>query len=362
MTTFSRYFSRYKSRWIFAALLVIAIRLFSSHAGWVEDGYTNGFYRFFSRLLRCAFGWLPFSIGDVIYFVAGLWVLIKIIKHIKLLFSGQLFKKELLFSIFNLIFISCCIYIIFNLFWGINYDRKGIAYELRLDSLQYDTADLLMLQSTLVQKLNFSKKSIATQEVPVKKELFRRAQRCYEEAAVTFPFLLYEQRSVKSSFYGWMGNYLGFTGYYNPFTGEAQVNTTIPAFMQPFVAVHEIGHQIGYAKEDEANFSGYLAAAYSSDTVFRYAAYFDLFLYANREVYFFDSAASRTALDQLDEGVKKDMETLIEFSRTHRSPLEPVISWLYGNYLKMNRQPQGIRSYNEVIAMLIAYYKKYGKL
>ncbi len=59
----------------------------------------------------------------------------------------------------------------------------------------------------------------------------------------------------------WLGNYLGFTGYYNPFTGEAQVNTTVPQFLLPNIALHEMGHQIGYAKEDEANFSAYLAAS-----------------------------------------------------------------------------------------------------
>jgi hypothetical protein len=30
--------------------------------------------------------------------------------------------------------------------------------------------------------------------------------------------------------------------------------------------------------------------------------------------------------------------------------------------LQINQQPKGLRSYNEVIAMLMAYYKKYGKI
>jgi hypothetical protein len=78
--------------------------------------------------------------------------------------------------------------------------------------------------------------------------------------------------------WGWLGNYVGFTGYYNPFTGEAQVNTTVPKFLQPFTASHEVAHQLGYAKEMEANFVGYLAASHSTDTLFRYSVYLDLFL------------------------------------------------------------------------------------
>jgi hypothetical protein len=33
---------------------------------------------------------------------------------------------------------------------------------------------------------------------------------------------------------------------------------------------------------------------------------------------------------------------------------------MYDSYLKMNNQPKGQRTYNEVITWLVAYYKKYG--
>ena len=130
------------------------------------------------------------------------------------------------------------------------------------------------------------------------------------------PFIEYKGASVKSSFYGWLGNYLGFTGYYNPFTGEAQVNTTVPKFLLPFITLHEMGHQLGYAKEDEANFSGYLAAANSHDTLFQYSAYLDLFVYANREVFYFDSSASKNAVKQLIPEVKADLLEWKRFNET----------------------------------------------
>ena len=45
----------------------------------------------------------------------------------------------------------------------------------------------------------------------------------------------------------------------------------------------------------------------------------------------------------------------------YRNPVEPVISWIYDGYLQANDQPEGKRSYNQVVAFLIAYYKKFGK-
>ena len=123
-----------------------------------------------------------------------------------------------------------------------------------------------------------------------------------------------------------------------------------------------MAHQIGYAKENEANFVGYLAAINSTDTLFHYSAYLDLFLYANREVYYFDSASYRKSFELLVPAVKKDISDLRRFNLEHESFIEPWITWLYGKYLKLNQQPQGMHSYNAVVGMLIAYYKKYGKI
>ena len=138
--------------------------------------------------------------------------------------------------------------------------------------------------------------------IRVTKLYSKERKKCYDEAAVVYPCLQYKTPSIKSSVYGLLGDYLGFTGYYNPFTGEAQVNTTVPKFLIPYITLHEMGHQIGYAKEDEANFSGYLAAVASHDTLFQYSTYLDLFVYANREVYYFDSTASNLQRHQLVPG------------------------------------------------------------
>ena len=197
---------------------------------------------------------------------------------------------------------------------------------------------------------------------PSNKELFKRSAKCYVESEKKYPFLVYQYPSLKSSIYGWWGNYLGFTGYYNPFTGEAQVNTTVPKFLQPYIATHEMAHQIGYAKENEANFAGYLAAVNSTDTLFHYSCYLDLFIYANRQVFYFDSTASKKTLELLIPEVQKDLEEWRQFSLSHQSFIEPAITWMYGNYLKLNEQPKGMYSYNQVISMLIEYYKKFGKI
>ena len=131
--------------------------------------------------------------------------------------------------------------------------------------------------------------------------------------------------------------------------------------MQPFTTCHEIGHQLGYAKENEANFAGYLAARSSPDPAFRYSVYFDLYAYSWFYLYRLDSVLAKQFNHQLPAGVKKDQATLRKFLIRHRNPVEAVIDKLYGEYLRANEQPAGRMAYNEVIAWLVAYYRKFGR-
>jgi hypothetical protein len=187
-------------------------------------------------------------------------------------------------------------------------------------------------------------------------------EEAYGNAEKVYHFLKYSPISLKPSVWSWVGNYMGFTGYYNPFTGEAQVNTLVPKFLQPFTTCHEVAHQLGYAKEMEANFVGYLAATASKDTLLHYSVYLDLFMYSNRNLFGTDSVAANEFRKQLSPAVMNDLKEWREFYKKHKNPIEPVFRWVYGKYLERNQQPQGVLSYDEVTGFIIAYYKKYGKI
>jgi hypothetical protein len=338
--------------------------LFSLNHGWVEKAYSTNFFPGLGIILRKLTGWMPFSIGDVIYFAAGFWLLWKIIKFISLLVQKKIRRRTLIAALKKIFLIGLWVYIIFNLFWGLNYNRRGIANQLSFSKQTYDSAELKKILIVLLQKVNASKQALTfrPEVYPTNKELFNRAGKCYEEASKKYSFLQYMQPSAKPSLYSVLGNYLGFTGYYNPFSGEAQVNTTIPKFILPYTTCHEIAHQLGYAKEDEANFVGYLAATSSDDILFQYSTYLDLFLYALREVSVRDRFFATAAFRELLPGIKSDLKEWNDFLQRHKSFAEPIVSWAYTRYLKANQQPKGMRTYNDVIANLIAYYKKYGKI
>lgn len=356
-----------KKRWILILVFVLIagllILISMSHL-WVESHYTYGFYQFSSAIQRRVFGWLPFSFGDFIYMLFILWILYIIVRNVVLLFVRKLTLRVAFRKFTKLVLRLVLLYVFFLLIWGLNYSRKGIRYQLELERPAYNDSDMLTLHRMLAKEVNSSKVDLMSSQAqyPKYREIFERAVVAYGSAVDSFPFLRYKHPSLKPSLFGSLTNYMGFTGYYNPFTGEAQVNTTVPKFLVPSITLHEMAHQIGYAKENEANFVGFLVGSQCSDPLFRYSVWIDLLMYTNSRIRRSDPALADTALQELSQDVRNDIEEWRRFSQLHYSFLEPVMHWVYERYLKLNKQSQGMKSYDAVVSLVIAYYKKEGNL
>ncbi|HTN35744.1 MAG TPA: DUF3810 family protein, partial [Arachidicoccus sp.] len=68
----------------------------------------------------------------------------------------------------------------------------------------------------------------------------------------------------------------------------------------------------------------------------------------------------KSNFDQLHPWVKEDLKHLKAYFKAHENPFEKISTKLYGWFLKANQQPQGLNTYDEVTAWLLAYQKKYG--
>jgi Protein of unknown function (DUF3810) len=361
----SRLFARLMKSWswVLLILLTITIKWVSLYPGWVERNYTYGIYPLISKVQRFLFGWIPFSIGDIFYAFLILVITFRTFRFFRLLFKRKLSRAYFIQALQQGIFFFLFVYVFFNLLWGLNYNRQGISYQLGIKVSKYSLYDLDTLTTVIQSRLNAYAALVSEAQrdsFDRKKLLFRESKQAYRQASSRYSFLGYRPSSVKPSLFSYAGNYLGFQGYYNPFSGEAQVNTTIPRVLEPFVTMHEIAHQLGYAKENEANFVGFLACRYSGSPVMNYSMYFDMYNYAIREVNRRDSMLARSFQQKLHPQVLKDFREYRDFFLKYNNPVEPVIMWAYGHYLKANNQPGGKQTYNEVVAWLIAYYKKFG--
>ncbi len=363
-------------KWVklgFLFSIALVISLFGMFPEAVEYYYASNWYPAIGSSLRTITKQIPFSLGDIVYFFIAIMLIINLIRLITWIVQRKMTKARITHLLFYTISTLLWFYILFKLFWGLNYDRLGIAYQLKLPKENYTKEEVTTLALSLIDKLNECRRQIPDSVLPKPQldSIYREAYRAYMTVSLNQEYLNYRNRSVKESLFTGIGDYMGFTGYYNPFTGEAQLRSDIPRILIPYVACHEMAHQLGYASESEANFVGYLAASSSKNVYVRYSVYLDLFSYAQGEQIMLygkenDYQSFEKIIKQnrecMDTLVKKDRKEIREFFFKRKNRISPAVGSIYDQYLKLNKQTEGLNSYNEVIGLLLAYQKKYGKL
>jgi len=336
---------------------IILVKWLGCHTHWIETYYSTGIYPVISKFFRLLFGWIPFSVGDLLYITLILLALGYVYRNRRSILRHK-------FRFFrDMIMVLSIAYFTFHLMWGFNYYRQPIAEKFQLQETK-DYQELVDFTRKLIQKTNetqvqITKDSTIRVAIPYsQKEQFDMTLNGYDRLSEKHPFLSYQRPSIKTSLLSKALTYMGYAGYLNPFTNEAQVNGLLPNFRFPVVSGHEIGHQLGYSAENETNFIGYLVTANNDDIYFKYAAYSYALGYCLNDVRRGDAAVFDELLKELNGGVKLNFEEMADFWNQYENPLEPVFKSIFNSFLKANNQAQGIQSYNAVVSLLIAYHRE----
>ncbi|WP_417885597.1 DUF3810 domain-containing protein [Zunongwangia sp.] len=348
-----------KSQLILALLLPVQILVISLLAGnelLIETWYSHGIYPHISQIMRWSLGIIPFSFGDVLYIIFGIFIIRWVIKRFKTRFKNP---KNWIVELFATLSV---IYFCFHFFWGFNYYRLPLHQSLKIDNT-YTTEELVLLTKTLIKQSNkiqfeITKDDSAKVEIPYSKsQIFEHTLEGYAAIKNDFPELTYTGHSLKRSLFSWPLTYMGFNGYLNPFTGEAQVNTTIVPFKIPTTASHEIGHQLGFAKENEANFIACLVTINHPDKYFRYCGFTFALRYCLGELLRRDQKKAEKLIQTIHPGILKNYKEVEDFWLHHQNPFEPIFQSFYNQFLIVNNQKKGLKSYSYVVALLVNYYE-----
>lgn len=151
-------------------------------------------------------------------------------------------------------------------------------------------------------------------------------------------------------------SYIYFTGFFFPFTGEANVNTdSPPAFFASTVA-HELAHQRGVAKEQEANFVAVLVCLRNDDPDYTYSAALMAYTYLSDALAGADRAAWEEIHAALPETVMRDLEVERQYWQRFDTSVQKVSNVVYENFLYSYDQELGLRSYGACVDLLVNYY------
>src|SRR4051812_8042804 len=70
---------------IFLLIISLLIKTASYFPLWIEKNYSRGLYPHISWFYRLVFGWIPVSLGDLLYAAAGFFLLMKLVQFVKIL-------------------------------------------------------------------------------------------------------------------------------------------------------------------------------------------------------------------------------------------------------------------------------------
>ncbi|MGB3592504.1 MAG: DUF3810 domain-containing protein [Nonlabens sp.] len=344
---------------VFVALLVLQLVGYAQLRNFpeiVEQFYSTGIYPYIGKTYRWLFGWIPFSVGDIAYIIAiGLslrWLWISRWGIITL--SRKRFSQ--LFLTLNIVIF------LFNLSWGFNYYRQPLHQVLELGS-DYTTEELIATIEYYTDSSNRLHEQLQqVDSLPVRftrtqDQLFELAPDAFKKLEAIYPELDYGESSIKKSLLTYPLSYMGYGGYLNPFTGEAQVNANIEFYKAPVLILHEMSHQLGFAKENEANFIAIITGKAHSDLYFNYSASIFALRYCLNDLYRRDPAQYKLATIKLRPGIMANYKELQEFWQAYEGVIEDVSQVTYNTYLKANNQPGGIKTYSYVVALLVNHQR-----
>lgn len=150
--------------------------------------------------------------------------------------------------------------------------------------------------------------------------------------------------------------YTHISGVYTFITGETNLNINYPDYVVAYSGAHELAHQRGIAREDEANFVAYLACASSDDDYLRYSGYLSLYRYvasalsaADRELYI-ETASG------LDSRVTAEMAAYSAFFDKYRENTVADVSDKMNDTYLTAQGTAGSRSYGMVVDLAVAYF------
>lgn len=344
---------RYKKRF-WAGLLLAQFVLFFIFSK--TRGIVSFFERFFEiqkKFHQLLFSWIPFSFGDVLYILLGVFLIYQIVGCLKKNSrKNALLRVLICFNIF---------YFLYQVFWGMLYFQTPIIK--KLPSQHQPTVEKAkILALRYLQKCKETRK-LAPEDAngifiikdldAVQKEILKRQKMLPENISGK---TVSEINSFKPGIFKNIMSFTGILGYYNPFTAEAQFNSQLPNTLIPFTSAHESSHQLGFAREQEANFIGYLIGINSNNVELRYSTeYFTLKSLLN---YILDKDPNfvKSVLKGYSPEMKRDRAYEKAFILKHQGLLDDFFGFTNNLFLKSNQQ-EGSVTYSYFINLLFNYEK-----
>ena len=172
-----------------------------------------------------------------------------------------------------------------------------------------------------------------------------------------YPSFQRMQSRVKPVMLSFLWTYTHISGMYTSLTGEANINVNYPDYIIVSSAAHEMAHQRGVGREDEANFVAFLVCSNSDNPYVRYSGYLDAFNAVANALYSADKELYSQLMAQRDDRIYQEQVAYGKFFEKYQTNTASKISDAVNDTsIKIHGQESGIKSYGLVVDLLVAFY------
>lgn len=316
------------------------------------------------RPVHAALAWLSshagFSVAEALIIVAAAAVLARLVYALVRLLRG---KGSLLCAyrlVMELAALALAVYAGFSLLWGVYYYGDDFMAKSGLDGSPVSTEQLETVTEHFVRLANRYGDEVERNAdgfyICDRDAILARSKGLFDNTVTDFPCMSGPRVAAKGVLLSRGLSYIDFTGFFFPFTGEANVNTDFPPCHFAATVAHELSHQRGVAKEQEANFAAVLASLRSGDADFCYSAAVLAYVHLGNALYSADRAAWERVYGMLNDAVKRDLALNSAYWRQFETPVQSVSNTVYEGFLHSYDQTLGLKSYGACVDLLVNYY------
>lgn len=331
----------------------------------LSPAFADTFNRYVGAVVRGALahltGWIPFSLGEamVIFLpVAAVFMIVRACRKYSDSWRSVFVYLGSVLSVVSLLFS------VFVFGFGTGYYGTTVDEKLGLDRSVVSPEELYYTAATLAAHVNSEAENVKYQYndfsvMPYTfDEMSRRLVAAYDKVCDEYDFIPRLNSRVKPVMLSEPWTYTHISGVYTYFTGEANINTNFPDYTIPYTAAHEMAHQRGIAREDEANFIAFLVCISSDDPYIRYSGYLEVYEYVASSLYSADKNYYSAVYSSLKTNVRAEMAAYSAFFDKYRENVVANVSEAVNNSYLQIHGTVGSKSYGLVVDLAVAYYRR----
>ena len=344
-----------------ALLLVLSagLMVLSVQAPDFAEWYSQNIYPVLVSAIGRLTGLLPFSLAEIcLYLLLAALILSLICLCIGIARKGEAGRR--LFAWFSCAVLAVSILaFLYTVGCGVNYHRKTFSSEEGIIASDYTAEELQEICIRLTEEVNSRAGKVSRDSDGVMiltAPEGEGAVEAMEKLAEAFSSLKGYYPMPKKVAVSEILSYQGLTGVYSPFTIEANYNGDMTPYNIPFTACHELSHLRGFMEEKEANFIAFLACIGSDRTDFQYSGYLSGWTYCMNALYRADPEAWQETRSLLDKKAEADVWANSQFWNSYEGVISETADRINDTYLRANGQADGVRSYDRMVDLIMAYF------